>query len=192
MEDERQFLTNLLESVQARLAALGGPSSSSGGASASSSSAAAAAEVPKSVRAYDAYLRCVLLSFCLFVRVWMCVCMEAGSQPRPLNHPTHHPNAHHFHNFHNFHSENLDPFLAAADALGGQAAELGAVVAEAWRAQRDFLLMAAAVGFCVRVAVVVVRVHSFPSEATPPFDRIDPPTPSFTLTLHQRPPWRYR
>ena len=41
--------------------------------------------------------------------------------------------------------EALDPFVAAANALGGQAAELGAIVQEAWAAQRDFLLMAAAV-----------------------------------------------
>lgn len=39
----------------------------------------------------------------------------------------------------------LDPFLAAANALGEKGAELGRVVEEAWRAQRDFVLMAAAV-----------------------------------------------
>jgi len=39
----------------------------------------------------------------------------------------------------------LIPFLEAATALGGQAVELGAVVKGAWDAQRDFLVMAAAV-----------------------------------------------
>lgn len=38
--------------------------------------------------------------------------------------------------------EALEPFVVAANALGPQAADLGAIVQEAWAAQRDFLLMA--------------------------------------------------
>jgi hypothetical protein len=42
--------------------------------------------------------------------------------------------------------ENLDPFLEAATKLGGHAVVLGDIVKEGWQAQRDFLLMATAVG----------------------------------------------
>lgn len=59
MEDERQYLTFLLESVQARLAALGGLGSTTGSESAG---AGVGEEAPKAVRAYDDYLRCVFLA----------------------------------------------------------------------------------------------------------------------------------
>lgn len=62
---------------------------------------------------------------------------------------------------HRNHREALDPFVAAANALGGQAAELGAIVHEAWAAQRDFLLMAAA----VRPVFVVATASAWAGQA---------------------------
>ncbi len=57
-------------------------------------------------------------------------------------------------------SESLAPFLAAAKALGPEAAALGAIVEEAWAAQRDFLVMAAAVRLSVFVCLCVCLLFS--------------------------------
>lgn len=122
MEGERQFLTELLQSVQARLAALDGLGDGGGGGGGGMGTAAV--EAPKSIRAYDAYLRCVCVQrvvALLFKGPSISIIIYAF---RPTD------------------REALEPFVAGANALGDQAAELGAIVQEAWAAQRDFLLMA--------------------------------------------------
>ena len=52
----------------------------------------------------------------------------------------------------------LDPFVASAQALGGQAVDLAALVQEAWGAQRDFLVMATAVKQPSADAQIVARL----------------------------------
>jgi adenylyl cyclase-associated protein len=41
-------------------------------------------------------------------------------------------------------TDNLDPFVAVCDKLGGDCAKLGALVKDAWNEQRSFLIMASA------------------------------------------------
>ncbi len=96
-EEEHAFLSTLLATIMERLSVLEG--AGGGGATGTGSAPQMVqAQVPKSLRLYDAYL-----------------------------------------------TATLDPFVAAATALGGPAAELGAVVKEGWTAQRDFLAMATCV-----------------------------------------------